>query len=375
MRIMVIHLNNINMCPPAINLVENLVDHDHDVMLVSYNISEMKSIYKRRDSFHSFDLGNYIIPVSKLRKYKLRFKARNIARKYIREHIKEYDRVWTTSEITVRDVGDILITSGVKHILQLMELTDYVPRIGNLKLFSFDIEKYAQLAYKVVVPEINRAHIVKVKWHLNELPIVLPNKPYTINIGEEGISEKAAEIIGFLKNQKKKVILYQGVFTKDRKFDEFAEAVKQVGDEYVLCIMGKDNDYRQEICEKYPSIVYLGFLQPPEHLIIAKYAHIGILTYYPVQEAFYSDLNAVYCAPNKTFEYALCELPMIGTNVPGLREIFDKYQVGRCVEREDYESVILAIRYVEDNYSDMKMNCKRYFESVNLKEIVKNIIE
>ena len=69
MRIMVIHLNNINMCPPAINLVENLVDHDHDVMLVSYNISEMKSIYKRKNNFHSFDLGNYIIPVSKLRKY------------------------------------------------------------------------------------------------------------------------------------------------------------------------------------------------------------------------------------------------------------------------------------------------------------------
>lgn len=375
MRIMVIHLNNINMCPPAINLVENLVDHDHEVTLVSYNISEMKSIYRKRANFYSFDLGNYIIPSSKLRKYRLRFKARNKARKYIREHIKEYDRVWTTSEITVRDVGDILIKSGVKHILQLMELTEYIPRIGNFKLFPFDIEKYAQKAYKVVVPEINRAYIVKVKLHLEELPSILPNKPYTIDISEEGISEKAAEIIDFVKSQNRKVILYQGGFTKDRKFDEFAEAIRQTGNKYVLCIMGKDNDYRQEICRKYSFIVYLGFLQPPEHLIIAKYAHIGILTYCPIQEAFYSDLNAVYCAPNKTFEYALCGLPMIGTNVLGLKEIFEKYQVGCCIEKETSESVIRAIHYVEDNYSDMKMNCKRYYESVNLNEIVKNIIE
>ena len=147
MEIMVIHLNNLNLCPPAINLVENLVNHGHNVMLISYNISEMKSAYKKKSNFHSFDLGNYTIPVNNLKKYQLRFEARNRARKYIREHIKEYDRVWTTSEITVRDVGDILIKSGVKHILQLMELTDYVPRIGNLKLFPFDIEKYAQKAY------------------------------------------------------------------------------------------------------------------------------------------------------------------------------------------------------------------------------------
>lgn len=43
---------------------------------------------------------------------------------------------------------------------------------------------------------------------------------------------------------------------------------------------------------------------------------------------------------------------MIGTNVSGLKEIS--------------ESVIHAIWYV-DNYSDMKMNCKRYFENVNKK--------
>lgn len=375
MKIMVIHLNNINLCPPAINLVENLVEHGHEVMLVSHNISDMKSIYANKEKLKRFDLGEYAIPKSKVKKYWLRFKARKKARKFICEHIKEYDRVWTTSEITVRDVGNILLNSGVKHILQLMELTDYVPQIGNFKVFSFDIETFAQRAYKVVVPEINRAHIVKVRWHLKDLPEILPNKPYTVNVSEDGISQKAIEIINFLKKQDKKIILYQGGFTKDRKFDQFADAAKELEDDYILCLMGKDNEYRREICAKYPHVHYLGFLQPPEHLVIAKYAHIGILTYYPVKEAFYSDLNAVYCAPNKTFEYALYKLPMIGTNVPGLSEIFEKYEVGCCIEKDDKRSVIEAVRYVENNYATMKRNCKLYFDSVNLDEIVENIID
>ena len=375
MKIMVIHLNNITLCPPAINLIENLLAHDHEVMLVSHNIHEMKSSYVRKKNFKSFDLGDYIIPSSKIKKYILRFDARNKARKFISENINKYDMVWTTSEITVRDVGEILLESNVKHVLQLMELTDYVPRLGNMRLFSFDIAKYARKAYKVVVPEINRAHIVKVRWGLNELPTVLPNKPYTIDISEDNVSEEARKTIEILKNQDKKVILYQGGFTRDRKFDQFAEAAEMLQDEYVLCLMGKDNDYRKEICEKYPFIHYLGFLQPPEHLIIAKYAHIGILTYYPVKEAFYSDLNAVYCAPNKTFEYALCNLPMIGTNVPGLSEIFDTFNVGCCIEKDDKESVIKAVKFVESNYESMKNSCKEYFDSVNLDYIVADIID
>ena len=61
MKIMVIHLNNINLCPPAINLVENLVEHGHEVMLVSHNISDMKSIYANKEKLKRFDLGEYAI--------------------------------------------------------------------------------------------------------------------------------------------------------------------------------------------------------------------------------------------------------------------------------------------------------------------------
>lgn len=374
MRIMVVHLNNINLCPPAISLVENLIEQQHEVILVGYNIDELNTKIVLSEKLHTYNLGKYITPTCNVKKYILRLRDRVFVRRFFKESVENCDIIWTTSEITVRELGAILLRSNKKHIMQLMELTEFVPLFGGHRCFKFNIEKYAQVAYKVVVPEINRAHIVKVKWHLSRLPEVLPNKPYTYDIDEKKLSQNAIEIINHLKNEKRKVILYQGGFTKDRKFDQFINAINKLNDEYVLCLMGKDNDYRKEICALYPSIHYLGFLAPPEHLIIARYAYIGILTYFPIKDGFYSDLNAVFCAPNKTFEYALSQLPMIGTNVPGLSTIFEKFEIGCCIKQDNEEAVIEAIQYVEQNYEEMKNNCIQYFESVDLVMLVKNIL-
>ncbi len=372
MRILVVHLDDkINLCPPALNVIENLLDQGHKVYCVGYSITEIKEEILHNKNFKYYDIGEYISPNNKLKKYLIRFNSRVKIRKFIKENINKFDLVWTTSEITVREIGPILLQAK-KHIMQLMELAEYVPQFGGYKFLKFNIQKYAENATKVVVPEINRAYIIKAWWGLKKMPIVLPNKPYSTEISH--VSQQAKKAVEKVKNEKRKIILYQGGFTADRKFDNFIKAVDSMGEGYCLYLMGKDNQYRQSICDKYPNVKYLGYLMPPEHLLIAQYAQVGILTYVPVKDGFHSVLNALYCAPNKTYEYAYCKLPMVGTNVPGLKEIFDKYKVGACIKEDNVEGVINAIKYVEQNHSLMEKNCIKYFDSVNLKEIVKDII-
>lgn len=373
MKILFIHLdNNINHCPPAINAVENLLDQGHQVFLVSYNVDELDPEILLNKAFRYYDVGKRQDPKNNIQKYIIRLQSRKQIRKFISEKIKQYDLVWTTSEITIREVGPILFQAK-KHVMQLMELAKNVPVFGGHEQFHVELEPYAQKAYRVVVPEINRAYIVKTWWHLDKLPTVLPNKPYKTEI--KNISDQAKSMIDVVKSEKRKIILYQGGFTADRKFDQFAEAVKILGDDYCLYFMGEDNDYRKEVCAKYPFIKYIGALNPPEHLLIAKYAYIGILTYVPVKDGFHSELNALYCAPNKTYEYALCSLPMIGTDVPGLQEIFNQYHVGVCVKEETAQGVIDAVKFVDEHYDEMKKNCKTYFDSVDLVKTVKEIID
>ena len=374
MRILLIHLDdNINLCPPAINVIENLLDQGHQVFLISYNVDELDSEIISKKSFKYYDVGKRQNPKNNIKKYIVRFQSRKQIRKFVSEHIRQYDLVWTTSEITIREVGPVLFQAK-KHVMQLMELAKNVPLFGGHEQFHVELEPYAQKAYRVVVPEINRAYIVKTWWHLDKLPTVLPNKPYKTEINN--ISDQAKEYDRCGQERKSgRSSFIRAALLQIGKFDQFAEAVQMLGDDYCLYFMGKDNDYRKEVCAKYPFIKYIGALKPPEHLLIAKYAYIGILTYVPVKDGFHSELNALYCAPNKTYEYALCSLPMIGTDVPGLQEIFNQYHVGVCVKEETAQGVIDAVKYVDEHYDEMKKNCKTYFDSVDLVKTVKEIID
>lgn len=372
MKVIVAHLDDITACPPVYTAVKILLKLGHNVTLFSYNIEDLEVELNSDPKLNCIDLGRRINPRNNIKKYYLRLKKRINIRKYFRENISTFDIVWTTSEIGVREIGDVLLNAK-KHVMQLMELVDYVPLFSNYSLITFPIEKYAQNAYQVVVPEYNRAHIVKARWNLKRLPRILPNKPYFTEVKD--LSDKAQQIIEIMEKEKRKIILYQGGFTKDRRFEEFAEAIEQLGNDYVFYIMGKKNQYCEELISKYSSIIYLGALNPPEHLVVAKYAYIGILTYIPVKTAFYSELNALYCAPNKIYEYALHNLPMIGTDVPGLTNIFEKYGIGVSCKELTVNGIMDAIKKVESNYEFMRDSCAKFYNDTNLFKIVQEIIE
>lgn len=370
MKVLFIHLDNIMMCPPALSAIQILLDLGHNVSVLSYNLDELPESIK--NGVTVIDLGKRVNPDSIAKKYYLRLEKRMQARSYVKKNYTQYNMLWLTSEISVREIGNILLKT--KYILQLMEMVNYVPQIGNSKILQFDIKKFAQRAYKVVVPEENRAHIIKARWELDELPSILPNKPYNLTMKSE-LSEKAKEILKTLKQEKRKIILYQGGFTEDRRFEEFAEAVDLLGDDYVFYLMGFQNNYCKEILKRYPNVVYLGALNPPEHLIAAKYAYIGILTYIPVKAAFYSELNALYCAPNKIYEYALCGLPMIGTNVLGLKYPFEKYNIGRCCEKLTAKCICETVHEIEDNYVELRKNCKKFYNDIDMRTLMEEILQ
>lgn len=54
------------------------------------------------------------------------------------------------------------------------------------------------------------------------------------------------EVLEKVKN--KKVILYQGIFLdKERRLEEFCEAIKKLSDEYVFIAMGRGSDMFDEL--------------------------------------------------------------------------------------------------------------------------------
>ena len=109
----------------------------------------------------------------------------------------------------------------------------------------------------------------------------------------------------------------------DRDFESFAAAIEKIKDEYALYMFGNLRGGNKEqfdaFCKKYSCVRYMGFFNPPKHLYFLRYAHIALVPYKPgaIEGAGFSILNALYCAPNKIFEYAGNNLPMVGTDVLG----------------------------------------------------------
>ena len=365
------NFHELSKLPPVINLIEVLLRNNFKITLITLDETNKSLLNEFKDK-----KVNIIYLKSNSKIHLIDFFIRKIKlRKIVENLMKENDYIWTTTDRTVREVGKSLFK--YKHIMQLMELLYDIPYFPKQNLIKTNLKKYAKKAYKVVVPEYNRAHIQKTWWNLDEIPVVLPNKPAIIDYNTIVKDEKISSLINNIKSKQKKIIIYQGVIRKERPLEPIAAAVDTIKNDYIFLIMGQDSEGEvNRLKSKYDCIVHIPFVAPPDHLKITRLAHIGILSYIPEfnSKLHFSELNALFCAPNKIYEYAAYHLPMLGNDVPGLKIPFDLYNIGLTCNFNDIENIKNSILSIEKNYEKYSDSCIKFFDNTNLDHIILNEI-
>ena len=375
-KVVVVHYGNVMHYPPVINLIDCLVSNGYKTFLISEESSGIVDHVLTNPHFKYEEIAVETSP-GFINAVKRNLLKRKLYRTAFLNTMEEDDIVWTTNDNAVAALNKLLIPFQDNHVLQLMELVNKVPRIKGFAYISFPIEEYARRAWKTVVPERNRAYIQKVLWKQKRTPYVLPNKPYRLDPGE--ITEETQNALKTIQSEERHIVLYLGVVGKDRDLAPFIEAVEKLGEEYCLYVIGRIvptvQENFDELLKKHNSLKYLGFFNPPTHLHFIRYADVALLPYKPAYNIkSQSPLNALYCAPNKIFEYAGFGVPMVGSDVLGLREPFEKYNIGVCCDETSVSSIAAAIKYVVNNRIIMSENCKKYFSEVDIDKIVLNII-
>lgn len=369
MKITVVELNPIYAFPPVTNLIRILLKQGHKVNLVTIGSDQLQNDFKNNK-----DLQIYEVPYTISHNQIIHFieKAETVknVKNIVSQLMRDSDILWTTSATTIKALGkDVL---RYKNVLQLMELVENLSLVG--KSINIPIAYIARNSWRVVVPEINRAFIEQAWWDLDNLPYVLPNKPFDLNCGE--LSEKTLIALNKIKSEKRKIVLYLGGIYPDRDLSVYAKAVHEMPD-YVLYIIGEASGNEMEKVNKLVrdyQAVYLGSFTAPQHLSFVKYAHIGLLPYKVSKSKDISVLNALYCAPNKIYEYSGFGVPMIGSYVPGLLMPFEMYHIGFCCDMEDTKSVANAISKIEKNYGEMSKNCINFYHSTDNENTIKKIL-
>ena len=248
---------------------------------------------------------------------------------------------------------------------------------------SFNHEKFAKGALTTIQCEYNRAQIFRGLLGLNYVPDIIPNKPY-IKEGTMNVSTMPSDINILLDDLKdrtvgRKIVLYQGIFdSRERKLEEFCEAINIMPEDYMLIAMGKGDKSYEMLKNKYQSnrILFIPFIIPPYHLHVTKMSSVGVLSYSPVNKTINGVINPLYCAPNKIFEYTRYGKPMISNDIPGLKNIFDCYHCGEVVEYPLNPSKIVEILLqIFNSYEKYSEGAFNYYNSVDIKKSISNIIK
>lgn len=369
MKVFIIQISDVLGCPPILNLV-NLLEKNK----ITTELIGTKSDFFKENKFEYisfFELNNDYSSSRSIAKKLLDMQS--LKKQIWNEIDKTYtseDLIWITSDTALKHLGNKVLKYN--YVLQLMELSEEIRYYNKLPL-KMDATTIGNNALAVVVPEFNRAHIIKAWWKLKDIPLILANKPYITQKYEKNSiieNEYADSVIKKLEG--KKIILYQGIIHKERPLDQYIYAVDKLGDDYAFVVMSNGENIYKDI--KSSNYYFIPYVKAPKHLQITSHAYIGVLSYFPVPSD-YSILNALFCAPNKTYEYAMFGIPMIGNDVPGLKYSFDTTGCGICIDKFEADTICDAVKQIESNYDEMSKNSFKYYTETDLEKQLISILD
>lgn len=342
--------------PPLMAAIEGISKKNVDIILICGN--ELKdNIPFLRKFCHKVHILNIPDGKYKIEKLWVWTKFRYKVWKLIKaEKLSKHTFYFPTAD-TVLALGPRI--KSLHYILNLYELYDQLP------MYLRNLKQYAVKASMITCPDYTRAHIFKVWWNLKETPIVIPNRPLGRPVIEEDLPREVRNILSRIEG--KKIIHYQGLISRDRNLAPICHAVNELQD-FVFVLMGRDFNYLKELQKISDKIIHIPFIVPPKHLLVTKMARIGLLSY------DHSSLNNIFCAPNKIWEYSSLGVPMLGNEIPGLKNVIESAKIGKCAEYTNIDDIKRAILEIDAHYDSYAKRSFEYFDSVSMDNIYDSVI-
>jgi len=174
----------------------------------------------------------------------------------------------------------------------------------------------------------------------------------------------------------KKIILYQGVLLKGRGIEKVFEVLKDLPEHvFVIAGGGEFEEYYKKLSAEMnlvDQVYFIGKLTQEELPKITTSADVGVALIENLSTSYY------YALPNKLFEYIMAEVPVITSNLPQMKEVIDKYDVGFTVEFESKDELISAIKKLTEDkslYESKKQNCHISSQELNWEKEVTSLLK
>lgn len=159
------------------------------------------------------------------------------------------------------------------------------------------------------------------------------------------------------------LLLYQGSIQENRGIEPAIDAVELL-DDVVLVIVGYG--YYRDALEKLVAerrladrVRFYGPIPNHELLHWTASADVGLCNIVNASLSYYTTL------PNKLFEYMMAEVPVLGSDSPGIGRVVEETGVGEVVDPVDPESLAAATRKILADPEPYKAACRRARDRYN----------
>jgi len=176
-------------------------------------------------------------------------------------------------------------------------------------------------------------------------------------------------------NKDKKILLYQGVVLKGRGIEKIYDILPDLSQVvFVLIGGGELEDYYKKLAVErkvIDQVFFIGKFSQEDLHKLTPAADVGIALIENISKSYF------YALPNKLFEYIMAEVPVIVSNLPQMKEIVEKFNVGFSVDPDNRDELISALKNLKSDemlYKKFKQNCKTASEELNWENEVGNLL-
>lgn len=203
-------------------------------------------------------------------------------------------------------------------------------------------------------------------------PEVIRNVPFRHQIAQNNLS-----VLLPTANENEKILLYQGAVNFSRGIDKMILAMQYLND-CQLWIVG-DGPMRAEFEELTKKlnlkdrVFFIGHVSPSDLRQITPLADLGL----SLEEDY--GISYRYALPNKIFDYSQAGIPILGTDLPEIKNTIEKYGIGKVVENHEAEHIAQKISEMlkegKSVYAENLKNAAEIFNWENQEERLKAIFE
>lgn len=267
---------------------------------------------------------------------------------------------------------------GVSIVFDSHELFSELPSLNGRSLKK----KMWKTIEAAIVPKMKHFYTVSkgyADWFENEYG----NRPEIIlNVPDTRIENKQTLNIKLPKIQKnEKILIYQGAINVSRGIDKMIISVQSI-ERVQLWIIG-DGPKKQEYqnltkdLNLNHKVKFFGAVSPQQLKLITPMADIGL----SLEED--GGLSYRYALPNKIFDYMHAGVPILGTNLPDIKQTIESFGIGMVIQNHKSNHISDCIKQMLDEgkmvYTENLKNAASEFnwsnEEQKLKKIYSEFIE